>query len=117
MRVPITPASRVPTERFNVGDGAFAREQPRTRNHRRERIDEMNFGALGNFRRQLALESARNIAAELTHQWRDAVVLTVMTHSTLMPASLITLPILAISDFIVAANCSGELPTISTPSV
>ena len=36
--------------------------------------------------------------------------------SFLMPASLITLPILAISDFIVAANCSGELPTVSTPA-
>ena len=32
-----------------------------------------------------------------------------------MPASLITLPILAMSDFIAAANAAGELPTTSDP--
>lgn len=37
-----------------------------------------------------------------------------LLQSILMFASLITLPSLAISDFIVLPNCSGELPTIST---
>ncbi len=36
-------------------------------------------------------------------------------YSTLIPASLITLLILAISDFIMAANCSIDAATISAP--
>jgi hypothetical protein len=39
----------------------------------------------------------------------------VCNYSALMPASLITLPHLTISDLTVAADCSGELPTVSNP--
>ena len=41
--------------------------------------------------------------------------LDICNYSDLIPASLITLPHLAISDFIVAASCSGELPAVSSP--
>ena len=41
----------------------------------------------------------------------------VVFQSARMPASLMTLPILAISDFMVSASCSGELPTVSTPAL
>src|SRR3990172_2293051 len=37
--------------------------------------------------------------------------------SSRIPAFLITLPIFAISDFIVAASCSGELPMDSIPAL
>ena len=36
---------------------------------------------------------------------------TAFSYSVLMPASLITLPNLAMSDLIVAASCCGELPS------
>ena len=38
-------------------------------------------------------------------------------YSSRILASLMTLPMLVISDFMVAANCSGELPTGSTPKL
>src|SRR5262249_54407026 len=38
-------------------------------------------------------------------------------HSPRMPTSLMSLPMRAISDFIVAASCCGVLPTTSTPAL
>ena len=38
-------------------------------------------------------------------------------YSSRMPASLITLPMLAISALILAANSCGELPTTSAPTL
>ena len=59
---------RARAERLDVGNRAFAGKQPRSGDDRRERIDEMEFGALGNFLRQLAPERYRHIGTEFLHQ-------------------------------------------------
>ena len=48
---------------------------------------------------------------------REERLPTLRMHSIFTPASLITFPILAISDFIAAASCSGELPVASEPVI
>ncbi len=55
-------------ERLDVGNRASAGKQPRSRDNRRESIDEVEFGALGNFLRQLALKRCCHVGTELLHQ-------------------------------------------------
>src|SRR5687768_3758386 len=51
------------------------------------------------------------------HAKTDGCVLFACCYSARIPASLMTFPMRVISDFIFAANCSGELPTTSTPEL